>query len=88
MQRVALVIDCFQIELEFLENRKQRYSFTPSESINMILTFKSVDETVVCVTIQIKAIEQYFHVVHCAVCFSIVYERIFFYLSGSWFRKS
>ena len=27
------------------------------------LTFKSVDETLVCVTIQMKATEQYFHVV-------------------------
>ena len=29
----------------------------------VVLTFKSVDETPLCVTIQIKAIEQYFHVV-------------------------
>ena len=29
----------------------------------MVVTFESVDETLVCVTIQIKAIEQYFHVV-------------------------
>ena len=28
----------------------------------VVLTFKSVDETLVCVTIQMNAIEQYFHV--------------------------
>ena len=29
----------------------------------VVLTFKSVDETLVCVTIQMKATEQYFHMV-------------------------
>ena len=38
----------------------------------VVLTFKSVDETLVCVTIQMKAIEQYFHVVLFIMLYKVV----------------
>jgi len=38
----------------------------------VVLTFKSVDETLVCVTIQMKAIEQYFHVVLFTMLYKVV----------------
>ena len=37
----------------------------------VVLTFKSVDETLVC-TIQMKAIEQYFHVVLFIMLYKVV----------------
>ena len=36
-------------------------------SINVAVPFESVDETLVC-DHSVKAIEQYFHVVHCSLC--------------------
>ena len=48
------------------------------ESINVILPFDSVDETLVCVTIQMKAIEQYFQVVLSVFDnFAKLYSRFF-----------
>ena len=41
-------------------------------SIKVILTFKSVDKTLVCVAIQMKAIEQYFHVVLLIMLYKVV----------------
>ena len=38
----------------------------------VVLTFKSVDETLVCVTIQMKAIEKYFHVVMFIMLYRVV----------------
>ena len=38
----------------------------------VVLTFKSVDETRWCVTIQMKAIEQYFHVVLFIMLYKVV----------------
>ena len=39
---------------------------------NVALTLKFVNETLVCVTIQMKAIEQYFHVVLFIMLYKVV----------------
>ena len=38
----------------------------------VVVSLKSVDETLVCVTIQMKAIEQYFHVVLFIMLYKVV----------------
>ena len=38
----------------------------------VVLTFKSVDETLVSVTIQMKAIEKYFHVVLFIMLYKVI----------------
>ena len=44
----------------------------PYRSVKKALAFKSVDQTLVCVTIQMKAIEQYFHVVLFIMLYKVV----------------